>query len=160
MTTESAIASIRSEHLSCCITDSYEENHCGLDITGLDRASVTTLHGTSFQSNHNWQGRLCDRIIFGRRDIYFVCAVELKGGQSADVSVAIQQIQGGLDLAASRLQTQSPEKWYPLLVYSGSVQRIERDVFQRKTVSYRGRKRRVERIDCGSRLLDYLNRQQ
>ena len=88
-----------------------------------------------------------------------MCAVELKGGQSADMSVAIGQIQGGLNLADSLLQTQALEEWYPLLLYSGSMPRKERDVLQRKLVTYRGGRVRVDRINCGSDLLDYLNRQ-
>ncbi len=160
MTLESAISNIRREHRNCCLTDSYQENRCRLDITGLDRSSVTTIDGTNYQSNHKWQGRLCDRIIFGRLGELFVCAVELKGGRSTDVSVAIEQIQGGVNLATLLLQSLLPEKCYPLLLYSGSMPKRERDVFLKTTISYRGKKMRVDRIDCGSSLLDYLNRQQ
>ena len=159
MTTEFAIAAMHDAHLDCCIAGSYQENHCRLDITGLESSLLATLHGSSFQSNHNWRGRLCDLVIFGRLNGYFVCAVELKGGQSADTSVAIEQIQGGLDLAVSLLQSRAPQKFYPLLLYSGSMPRKELDALRKNMVSYRGKKERIDRIDCGSRLLDYLNRQ-
>ena len=159
MTLEPAIARIRSEHRDCCLTDSYQENRCRLITTGLYHSSLTTIHGSNYQVNHRWQGRLCDRIIFGIADKVFVCAVELKGGQSADISVAIEQIQGGLNLARVLLQTHLPENCYPLLLYSGGMPRGEKDVFLKRTISYRGKKKLVDRIDCGSRLLDYLNKQ-
>ena len=159
MTQEPAISRIRSEHRDCCLTDSYEEHRCRLNVPETISSSLTTIHGTDYQSSHNWQGRLCDRIIFGTFDGNFVCAVELKGGQSADMSVAIEQIQGGLNLAGSLLQTHSSERWYPLLLYSGSMPRKERDVLQRKLVTYKGNRVRVDRIDCGSSLLNYLNKQ-
>ena len=159
MTLESAMSRIRSEHRDCCLINSYEENHCRLNVSRAIRSSLTTIHGTEFQSSHDWRGRLCDRIIFGTFGGNFVCAVELKGGQSADRSVAIGQIQGGLNLADSLLQTQALEEWYPLLLYSGSMPRKERDVLQRKLVTYRGGRVRVDRINCGADLLDYLNRQ-
>ena len=75
------------------------------------------------------------------------------------MSDAINQIQRGLDLAGSLLQAHSPDSWYPLLVYSGSMSGRERDLLRNKMVSYRGGKARVDRIDCGSGLLNYLNRQ-
>ena len=159
MTQESAMSRIHSEHLDCCLTDSYEENRCRLNVSEAIRSSLTTIHGTDYQSSHGWRGRLCDRIIFGTFGGNFVCAVELKGGQSADMSVAIEQIQGGLNLADSLLQPQVLDEWYPLLLYSGSVPRKEKDVLQRKLVTYRGNKVRVDRIDCGASLQDYLNRQ-
>ena len=159
MTLDTTIGIIRNDHFSCCLTDSYQENRCRLDISGLNASSLTTIHGTQYQSNHPWQGRLCDRVIFGRLDDHFVCAVELKGGRSADVSVAIEQIQGGLNLAAFLMQSQLPDKCYALLLYSGSMPRRERNVFLKRTVQYRGRSERVDRLNCGSRFLDYLNRQ-
>ena len=159
MTLRPALARIRSEHRDCCLTDSYQENRCRLITTGLYHSSLTTIHGSSYQVNHCWQGRLCDRIIFGIADEFFVCAVELKGGQSADVSVAIEQIQGGLNLARELLQTRLPEKCYPLLLYSGSMPRKEREVFLKGTVSYGGKRNLIDRLDCGSSLLNYLNKQ-
>ena len=159
MTLDAAIGMIRKDHFGCCLTDSYQENRCRLDTTGLANSSLTTIHGTHYQANHSCQGRLCDRVIFGRLDEHFVCAVELKGGRSADVSVAIEQIQAGLNLAASLLQSQLPDNCHALLLYSGSMPRRERDVFLKRTVQYRGRNERVNRLDCGSRLLDYLKEQ-
>ena len=120
---------------------------------------LTTLHGTNYQRNHGWQGRLCDRIIFGELNGHFVCAAELKGGRSADISIAIEQIQGGLNLADTLLPSNLPVKWYPLLLYSGSMPRGERDVFLKKTVSFRGGKIVVARLNCGARLTYYLRRQ-
>lgn len=159
MTLASVIADIRNRHSNCCITNSYEDEGCRIDISELPRSSLTTLHGSNYQSNHQWQGRLCDRIIIGQSNGSFVCAVELKGGRNIIMSDAINQIQRGLDLAASLLQNSSPEKWYPLLAYSGSMTRRERNMLRRIKVTYRGGKALVDRINCGARLLDYLNQQ-
>ena len=160
MTLESAISNIRRDHRDCCLTDSYGENQCRLDVRELTGASLTTLHGSNYQRNHARQGQLCDRIIFGQHNGNFVCAVELKGDSGIHMSDAIDQIQGGLDLAASLLPPRVAEKWYPLLLYSGSMSGRERNLIRNKTVSYRGKNVRVDRIDCGSSLLNYLNRQQ
>ena len=162
MTLESTISGIRNSHNDCCIDHSanyLEDEDIRLDIRGLQRDSLTALNGTNYQSNHPWEGRLCDRIIIGQADGNFVCAVELKGGNSIDMSVAINQIQRGLDLLASLLQNASPQNWYPLLVYSGSMSKSDKNLQLKKTVSYRGRKNTVDRIDDRSSLLTYLNRQ-
>ena len=158
MTLASTISTVLGEHSQCCITDSYIDEGCGLDVSGLPRRSLTTISGTSYQANHPWQGRLCDRIIIGQTIGNFVSVVELKGGRNIIMSDAIKQIQRGLDLSASLLRAASPENWYPLLVYSGSMSGREKDLLRNKTVSYQGGKARVDRIDCGSSLLVYLNR--
>ena len=160
MTRDSAVNGVLREHQSCCITDSYEENRCGLDVRGLEFSNLIALHGTNYQLNHNWQGRLCDRIIMGSLDENFVCAVEFKGGRSADIATAVEQIQGGLNLAAALRLGSWAAEWHPILVYSGSVPRDELNVLQRRQVTYRNQKRLVRRIDCGSRLLDHLNKPQ
>ena len=159
MTQESPLEAVRQAHSHCCITDSYEENRCGLDMRGLDSSRLVTLHGTRYQSNHCWHGRLCDRVIFGRVNEYFVCAVEFKGGRSADISAAIDQIQGGLNLAAELRLGQWATDWHPLLVYSGGVPMDEVTVIRTRQVSFRNQRRLVRRVDCGSSLLAYLNRQ-
>lgn len=159
MTLASTIAGIRSEHSECCITAHYEDEGCRLDVGGLPQPSLTALSGSSYQDRHPWEGRLCDRIIIGQSNGNFVCAVELKGGRNVIMSDAINQIQRGLDLAASLLQARSPGNWYPLLVYSGSMSGRERDLLRNKRVKYRGETARVDRIDCGSSLLNYLNKQ-
>ena len=162
MTLESRIAGIRDSHNDCCIDHSvhyFEDENTHLDIRGFQRDSFTALNGTNYQSNHLWEGRLCDRIIVGQSHGNFVCAVELKGGNSIDMSVAINQIQRGLDLLTTLLQNASPQNWYPLLVYSGSMSKTDKNLQRKKTVSYRGRKSTVDRINDRSSLLNYLNRQ-
>ena len=156
MTLASTIMSIRNEHLGCCITESYEDEGCRLDVSGLPRASLTTINGSDYQANHPWEGRLCDRIIVGRSNGDFVCAVELKGGHNIPMSEAIDQIQRGLDLADSLLQARSPGNWYPLLAYSGSMSGREKVLLRTKRVRFRGRRARVNRIDCGASLGSYL----
>ena len=159
MTMASNIAGIRRDHSDCCITDSYVDEGCRLEIGGLPKQSLMAIDGSRYQANHPWQGRLCDRIMIGHTQRNFVSAIELKGGRNIIMSDAINQIQRGLDLASSLLQVLSPDNWYPLLVYSGSMSGREKDLLRNKKVSFRGGKARVDRIDCGSSLLAYLNRQ-
>lgn len=158
MTLASRVSGIRTTHRDCCITDIYEDEGCRLDVRGLQQSSLTTISGTNYQSNHPWQGRLCDRVIIGQSHGNFVCAVELKGGRNITMSDAINQIQRGLDLAASLLQSSSPARWYPLLAYSGSMSRRESNMLRRIKVSYRGGRAFVDRIACGASLRAYLDR--
>ena len=162
MTLASIVAGIRDSHNDCCIDQSIyylEDENTRLDIRGFQRDSLTALNGTIYQASHPWEGRLCDRIVIGQTNDDFVCSVEMKGGNSPDMSVAINQIQRGLDLLASLLQNTSPKNWYSLLVYSGSMSKSDKSLQLKKTVSYRGRKSTVDRIDDRSSLLNYLNRQ-
>ena len=160
MTLASAIANIRNLHNDCCIDHSahyFEDEDTRLSISGLQRNSLTALNGTNYQSNHPWEGRLCDRIVIGQSNGNFVCAVELKGGDNIDMSVAINQIQRGLDLLASLLQGASPRKWYPILVYSGSMSDRAKGLLRNKKVKYSGRTAFVDRLGRGSNLLAHLN---
>ena len=153
--------SIRSTHGDCCLTDSYTEPNCRIDISGLESSNLATVHGDLSQRcrKHGVASRLCDRLIFGRLNDDFICAAELKGGRNADVPKAISQIQGGLNLARSILGSRLVDKWYPLLFFRGSMRGNDLRTLQTRTVSYGGKKKLVDRIDCGSSLLAYLNRQ-
>ena len=156
------VETIRNQYRDCCLTDSYEDEGCRINIAGFSPSALTTIHGTQNQNcpNHRRPGRLCDRLIFGRLDSLnrdFVCAAELKGGNNLDASVAINQIQSGLNLAHSVLDNQSTVTWYPLLVYSGSSKGHGLNLLRSRRVSFRGKKQLVDRINCGSNLLGYLS---
>ena len=153
--------SIRNTYGDCCLTDSYVEPNCRIDTSGFDEPNLATIHGDQNQGcpNHRVANRLCDRLIFGRLTTDFVCAAELKGGRNPEVPKAIAQIQGGLNLASSILRNQTVERWYPLLFSRGKMKGNDLRTLQTRTVSFGGKKRLVDRIDCGSNLLAYLNRQ-
>ena len=161
MTSPKFAETIRSRYHDCCLTDSYEDEGCRIDIGGFTPGSLTTIHGTNHQHclKHRSPGRLCDRLIFGRfasRD--FVCAAELKGGKNPDASVAIKQIQSGLTLAHGALGNRSKVGWYPLLFHRGRLRGHGLHLLQTRTVSFGGEKRLVDRVHCGSSLLSYLSR--
>ena len=153
--------SIRDTYSDCCLTDSYVDQNCRIDTSGLDEPNLTTIHGDQNQRcpNHGVVTRLCDRLIFGRLNNDFICAAELKGGRNPEVPKAISQIQGGLNLARSILGNRTVEQWYPLLFFRGRMKGNDLRTLQTRTVSYGGKRKLIDRIDCGSRLLDYLNRQ-
>ena len=73
------------------------------------------------------------------------------------MSDAILQIQGGLDLAKTLLNSRSDWSWYALLAYSGSMSGKSKQLLRAKTVSFGGKKRLVDRVDCGFSLLSYLS---
>ncbi len=153
--------SIRSEYGPCCLDDTYAEAGCRIDVSGFDASALTTVHGDRNQKcpRHGVSGGLCDRLIFGRLSEDFICAAEIKGGKNPEAPKAIRQIQGGLDLARSMLQNRPVERWYPLLFFSGRMRGSDLRALQTARVSYGGKKKLVDRIDCGSSLLNYLNRQ-
>ena len=117
-----------------------------------------TIHGDKHQQQHGTNGKLCDRLIFTSRDKEVVCSVELKGGRSVKVPDAIRQIQGGLDLAATLVDSPSELNWYPLLAYSGSMSSKGTQLLRARKVSFGGKKRLVDRVNCGFSLLRYLKR--
>lgn len=145
----------------CCLTDSYAEPSCRIDVSGLESSDLATVHGDFNQQcrNHGAPGRLCDRLIFGRLNDDFICAAELKGGKNPEIPKAIRQIQGGLDLARSILRNRTIERWYPLLFFSGKMKGNDLRALQTRTVSYGGKKKLIDRLGCGASLLTYLNRQ-
>ena len=128
---------------------------------GLETSELATVHGDQNQQcpKHKRPTRLCDRLIFGRLNGDFICAAELKGGRNPEVPKAISQIQGGLELARTILRNRTIEKWYPLLFFRGKMRGNDLRAIQTRTVSYGGKRKLIDRIDCGSSLLAYLNRQ-
>ena len=152
---------IRRTYGDCCLTDSYSEPNCRIAVSGLEDSGLATVHGDLNQRcrDHGGSNRLCDRLIFGRLNGDFVCAAELKGGRNPEVPKAIRQIQGGLDLARSILGNRTIERWYPILFFRGKMRGNDLRAIQTRTVSYGGKRKLTDRIDCGSRLLAYLNRQ-
>lgn len=153
--------SIRNAYGDCCLTDSHAEPNCRIDVSGLENSQLATVHGDLNQlcRDHGRPNRLCDRLIFGCTNSDFICAAELKGGRNSEVPKAIRQIQGGLDLARSILGNRTIERWYPLLFFRGKMKGNDLRTLQTRTVSYGGKKKLIDRIDCGSSLLNYLNRQ-
>ncbi len=165
MTLESAINGIREAHKKCCLTDSCKERGCGLNLAGLDRASLTMIHGSKYQdrkdSRHPHEGKLCDRVIFGKAGGDFLCTAEFKGGKKTrGISDAIDQIQGGLNLADSLLPGKDVSRWCALLVYRGGTHKLEIGVMRNTEVTYKGRKKLVRQVASGSRLLDCLDKPQ
>ena len=153
--------SIRDTYGDCCLTNSYSEPNCRIDVSGLESAELATVHGDQNQNcpEHKRPNRLCDRLIFGQLNDDFICAAELKGGRNGEIPKAIRQIQGGLNLARSILGNRNIERWYPLLFFRGKLRGNDLRTIQTRTVSYGGKKKLVDRIDCGSNLLAYLTRQ-
>lgn len=153
--------SIRSTYGDCCLTDSYSEPNCRIDVSGMEDSELATVHGDLNQRcrNHGRPDRLCDRLILGHSNDDFICAAELKGGRNPEVPKAIRQIQGGLDLARSILGNRTIERWYPILFFRGKMKGNDLRTLQTRTVSYGGKRKLIDRIDCGSSLLAYLNRQ-
>ena len=157
MTPKNSVDEIRSLHGSCCITNSYQDHGCKIDVSGFSKAELATIHGDKHQNQHGTTDKLCDRLIFGELGKNFLCSVELKGGKNIKVSDAIAQIQGGLDLAKRLLGSHSDCNWYPILAYSGGINGKGKQLLRARPVSFGGKKRLVDRVVCGFNLHAYLS---
>ena len=160
MTSRGITAVIRAQHGSCCLTNSYRDRGCTIDVRGLDRSRLATIHGDKHQKQHEITGKLCDRLIFGDGDRAFLCSVELKGGKNVRVSEAIEQIQRGLDLAVGLLDSDPDWDWYPLMAYRSGVSSTEVRLPLSRRVSFRGKKKLIDMVKCGFSLLRYLSGQE
>ena len=156
MNSDNVVQEIRDLHGDCCLTNSYQDHGCKIDVHGLKREELTTIHGDKYQKQHGLATKLCDRLIFGHLSDSFFCSVELKGGKGAKVSEAIAQIQGGLDLAKELADSHSLGDWHPIFAYSGSINGKGKQLLRARTVSFGGKKKVVERVNCGFNLYGYL----
>lgn len=157
MNAKTIVEEIRLKHYKCCLTNSFQDRGCKIDVRGLNLSKLTTIHGGKHQKHHGTTGKLCDRLIFGEEAETFVCSIELKGGKNVNVSAAILQIQGGLDLAKTLLNSRSDLNWYPVLAYSGSMSSKGKQLLRARPVKFGGKKRLIDRVDCGFCLLTYLS---
>lgn len=151
------VEEIRRKHQKCCLTNSFQDHGCKIDIRGLDLSRQATFHGSKHQKHHGTTGKLCDRLIFLGETQILVCSIELKGGKNVNVSDAIMQIQGGLDLAKTMSSKRSGWNWYPLLAYSGSMSGKGKQLLRARPVSFDGKKKLIDRVDCGFSLAKYLS---
>ncbi len=157
MNADKVVQGIRDLHGHCCITNSYQDHGCKIGVHRLRGEELTTIHGDKYQKHHGLTTKLCDRLIFGHLSDSFFCSVELKGGKGAKVSDVIAQIQGGLDLATDLLDSHPFGDWYPIFAYSGSINGKGKQLLRARTVSFGGKKKVVERVDCGFDLYGYLS---
>ena len=145
------IRSIRDRY-EACITRSCRENKCGLQLDRISANALTIIHGTRYQRDIGFTGKLCDRIIFCGLHGFILAAVELKGGNRIKLSDAITQIQNGLSLASDVLEGHAVGDWLPLLVYSGHMGASEVRLLRTKSVEFRGNQKKVVRTDCNTEL--------
>ena len=149
------IKSIRDQHKSC-VTTSCNENKCSFQLDSESAGSRAIIHGGKYQKHYNFNGKLCDRIVFCEVHGLILAAVELKGGDRIRLSEAIEQIQNGLDVADSILERHAVAGWLPLLIYSGGMKPDETRLLRTKSVKFRNENKNVIRRDCGTRLSQVL----
>ena len=145
-----AIESIHRNYPGC-LTRTCRENKCSLQLDGVNSSSSAIIHGSKFQKNEHFTGKLCDRIVFCGQDGFILAAVELKGGGTIHLSDAITQIQNGLDVAGAILENRPVAQWFPLLLYSGSMKPAETRILRTKSVRFRDERKIVEKHNCGTR---------
>ena len=147
---QDTIESIRRNHKDCT-TQSCREKGCGLQLDSMDRKSSAIIHGSKYQENHHFTGKLCDRIVFCGEHGFVLAAVELKSGGTIHLSDAITQIQNGLRVAGNILGNRPVAQWFPLLLYSGSMKPNETRLLRTKSVTFREERKIVEKRNCGAR---------
>ena len=138
------------------ITRSYSERGCRLRLDGIRPEELATIHGSRYQENRGHTGRLCDRIVFCRDNGIVVAAVELKGGRNIRMSHAIDQIQGGLRIAATILARRRVSDWVPLLLYNGRMTSSDTTILRTRTVEFQGERKIIVKRNCGSQLAAVL----
>jgi hypothetical protein len=138
---------------SSCICDSCSESGCTLDFTSIAR-QVHMLSMNCLKRVLRFEGRICDCAVLWKNEGR-VAAIELKGGQNANVGQLVEQLQGGLNLLDNLTQGQSVSEVMPILLYSGDRE-IDSALAKRR-VTFRGDKRRIIIGPCGSRLAGFLS---
>jgi hypothetical protein len=107
------------------------------------------MSGTQYQTNHGFDGKLCDCLVFWSIDgADVVGAVELKAGGLSASSV-IEQLQGGADVidrVASRCRSL---EFVPLVAHNG-VKPLEVREFRRQKVTFRGTSYLAALKRCGT----------
>jgi hypothetical protein len=141
------------------ITNSYQERKCRLQLGGIPASSLVAIHGTLYQKHHPTRGKLADRTIFSARRDGFICALELKGGDIGSVSAVKEQLQRGLDLAASVLDDWQIRSWYPLLLFGGRLHRedIRQLALPENRVRFLNERRLIQYRRCGTTLSEVLS---
>ena len=94
-------------------------------------------------------GRIADCAILWKEKA-LLAVVELKGGLSAVNAVrVVQQIQAGVRVMSDLAGDQHVADFYPILMYRGHY---PYKALQGMLIEFRGRKRRLIPLTCGSRL--------
>ena len=93
-----------------------------------------------------FEGRICDCAVLWKNEGR-VAAIELKGGQNANIRQLVEQLQGGLNLLDDLIKGQSVSEVMPILLYSGDRE-IDSALAKRR-VTFRGDKRRIIIGPCG-----------
>ena len=135
-----------------CLTTTCRERGCRLQLDGIGNRPSAIIHGTRFQDTESFRQKLCDRIVFLGGSSLTVAAVELKGGGNVDMAEAIEQIQNGLTVAGRILRGYPVRRWFPVLLYSGSMAPSATKLLQNKRIKFRDDSQQVIKQDCDSRL--------
>ena len=106
------------------------------------------------------QGRPGDTCDFGLlfNGEAIIAAVELKGGQNANVAKLVRQIQGGLNALAEVVDGQHVSFFYPILMYRTNKDLDLRIALEDHTVKFRNMAPQpIIPSRCGTRLSEILN---
>lgn len=131
-----------------CICEACCEGACHIDLTGRARV-VHVLDLNCVKNAARRKGRISDcAILWKEKEIFAI--VELKGGQSAtNVNLVVLQIQAGVRMLDNLAKDQHVTDFYPILMYRG---RDPTRSLRSRLVEFRGQKRRIIPMECGSRL--------
>ena len=150
MTLHEFLEWVRKEH-SCCTVSSATENKCSLRLANLVGDSLAIISGTKYQSNHNFGGKLADRIIFSANSGGFVCVAELKSGKWKTKDT-IEQVRNGFNLAAILLSGARVDSWYPLVLSNSGPKPIDVQIIQKEAIAFQGESLRLRHFHCNTEL--------
>ena len=131
-----------------CIRNSCSEGNCSIDLTGL-AGIVHVLSLDCVRTAIRGAGRIADcAILWKEKELFAV--VELKGGLSAvNANLVVRQIQAGVRVMGHLASDQHVADFYPILMYRGHY---PYKALQGELIEFRGQKRRLIPMECGSRL--------
>lgn len=152
MTGKRRVSGLRgfNEHLGCCSVLEFEEEGCKVYLPTQRRGWIC-LSGDKYSECHGHKSKLADLLFAWRvnNDDPLSCVLELKSG-TISVSGVVGQLQQAA-LIVDQLLTGTTVSFLPVLVH-GAIPTVTLRKLKNQTISFRGAKMRIHRINCGSRV--------
>lgn len=133
-------------HGPCCWRTNCREGRCSVTLPRSGAKKI--MCGTSYQTNHRFEEKLCDCILFWDADAkHSVCVIELKAG-APNIGHVAQQLQNGARIAEGLVATCQGVEFFPLLA-CGSMTAAEMRVWERRRIRFRNKRYRIIKMNCG-----------
>ena len=137
---------------ACCLSPSCEDQSCAI-ILPRTNTEVACINGSRYQSHHDFEGKLCDCIIFWshqERDIFV--PAELKSGRFS-ATHCLAQLQNGATLAQNLLGAACQRIIFdPMIIHKGGIDTTVIKVLRNRRVTFRKQRRLARLVKSGTEL--------